>query len=126
MILDIDPASATPPYEQIREQIAAMVDAGPLAVGTRLPSIRQLAGDLGLAPGTVARAYRELEAGGMVRSRVRHGTVVAGRSPGSEDATRARAHEAARDFVAQTRRLGMSSGDVLAAVRAELERDRAR
>ena len=45
--------------------------------GTRLPSIRQLAGDLGLAGGTVARAYRELEQEGVVATRGRHGTVVA-------------------------------------------------
>src|SRR5690606_11229934 len=60
VILDVDTTSAVPPYEQMRAQITALITTGALAVGDRLPSIRQLAGDLGLAPGTVARAYREL------------------------------------------------------------------
>ena len=61
MILEVDPRSAVPPYEQLREQVTALVLAGALTPGDRLPSIRQLANDLGLAGGTVARAYRELE-----------------------------------------------------------------
>ena len=51
---------------------------GALATGDRLPAIRQLANDLGLAGGTVARAYRELEADGVVTTHGRHGTVIAG------------------------------------------------
>ena len=77
MIIEVDPGSPTPPYEQIRHQLAQMIGAGTLAEGTQLPPIRQLAADLGLAANTVARAYRELEHEGLVRSRVRHGTVVA-------------------------------------------------
>ena len=80
VILRVDSSSPVPPYEQIRAQVGAMVDAGVLAPGARLPSIRQLAGDLGLAGGTVARAYRELEQEGVVATRGRHGTVVAERS----------------------------------------------
>jgi DNA-binding transcriptional regulator YhcF (GntR family) len=81
MIIEVDPASPTPPYEQIRAQIATMVEAGALPAGTQLPTIRQLAADLGLAANTVARAYRELEVQGLVVSRVRHGTTVASRWP---------------------------------------------
>ena len=79
VILDVDPQSAVPPYEQLRAQVTGLVTTGGLPPGTRLPSIRQLAGDLGLAPGTVARAYRELEAAGVVATRAppRH----AGRRP---------------------------------------------
>jgi DNA-binding transcriptional regulator YhcF (GntR family) len=76
MILRVDTASAVPPYEQIRGQIATMIASGILPVGRRLPTIRQLAADLGLAGGTVARAYRELEQAGLIRSRGRHGTFV--------------------------------------------------
>ena len=80
MILEVDPASAVPPYEQVRQGVTALVLGGALQPGARLPSIRQLADDLGLAGGTVARAYRELEADGIVTTRGRHGTVVAGAS----------------------------------------------
>src|SRR2546421_8468630 len=75
MVLDIDVSSAVPPYEQIRSQISDAVALGLLERGGRLPTIRQLAADLGLAPGTIARAYRELEAAGLIVSRGRHGTI---------------------------------------------------
>ena len=66
VILEIDPRSAVPPYEQLRQQVTALVLGGALETGDRLPAIRQLANDLGLAGGTVARAYRELESDGVV------------------------------------------------------------
>jgi len=76
MILRIEPEGHIPPYEQIRSQIATMAASGVLSEGTRLPAIRQLASDLGLAGGTVARAYRELEQAGIITTRGRHGTFV--------------------------------------------------
>ena len=129
MIVELDDASPVPPYEQIRAQVAAMIGSGALPVGARLPPIRQLAGDLGLAVNTVARAYRELEAGKLVTSRVRTGTVVAPR-PASQEAddrtaadTRRLLTEAVRSFAATTRRLGIADQDALAAIAAELNGD---
>jgi DNA-binding transcriptional regulator YhcF (GntR family) len=83
----LDLRSATPPYEQIRSQISSLVAMGELSPGTRLPSVRNLAADLGIAAGTVARAYKELEAAGIVESRRRGGTIVTGVAPGARDAT---------------------------------------
>ena len=125
MIVELDDTSPVPPYEQIRAQVAAMIGSGALPPGTRLPPIRQLAGDLGLAVNTVARAYRELEAGGLVTSRVRTGTVVAPRAPHTADErtaadTRRLLTEAVRSFAATTRRLGIADHEALAAVAAEL------
>jgi len=79
MEIRLDPADKAPPYEQIKVEIIDLIAAEQLAEFTRLPSIRQLAGDLGVAPNTVARAYRELEADGFVRSRGRRGTIVVAR-----------------------------------------------
>ncbi len=76
--LEVDLSSAVPPYEQIRAQVAGHVAAGALRAGDRLPTVRALAADLGIAPGTVARAYRTLEAEGVVVGRRRLGTVVTG------------------------------------------------
>lgn len=74
--LRVDPGDPTPPYEQIRRQIASLIDTGALRPGERLPPLRQLAGDLGLAVGTVARAYSELEQAGLIASRRGAGTRV--------------------------------------------------
>lgn len=119
--LAIDTKSAVPAFEQLRSQLAEMIRSGALATGTRLPSIRQLASDLGLAPGTVARAFHELELEDLVTSRVRHGTVVA---PLRQTASKSheRLEEAARTFTLAAKRLGMSDQDALDAVRVQLSR----
>jgi GntR family transcriptional regulator len=77
--LSVDGTAATPVYEQLRAQIAGHIGAGLLRQGDRLPTVRGLAADLGIAVNTVGRAYAALEAAGLVRSGRRAGTVVTGR-----------------------------------------------
>jgi GntR family transcriptional regulator len=113
--LEIDPSSPVPPYEQLRQQITALVLAGALASGDRLPAIRQLANDLGLAGGTVARAYRELEADGVVATHGRHGTVIEG--PPRRPAPPPTLIDAARSYADEAARSGASLEDALTAVR---------
>ncbi|MFJ4075512.1 regulatory GntR family protein [Curtobacterium sp. PhB142] len=66
----------TPPFEQVRKQLADAIRSGELTAHERLPSIRQLAGDLRVAPGTVARAYQQLEADGLIATGRGRGTTV--------------------------------------------------
>ena len=80
MQIRLDPDDKAPPFEQIKAAVIGLVAAGELTEGFRLPPIRQLAGDLGVAPNTAARAYRELESDGFVRSRGRRGTTIVGRA----------------------------------------------
>jgi DNA-binding transcriptional regulator YhcF (GntR family) len=126
LIVEVDTTSPTPPYEQIRAQLARMIGAGVLPAHTRLPSIRQLAADLGLAANTVARAYRELELEGLVTSRVRHGTTVV-----HPQRTLSRAEisrtltEAARAYAAVANQLGVDEETAEAAVRTHLRDARA-
>jgi GntR family transcriptional regulator len=115
VIVEVDPASPVPPYEQVRQGVTALVLGGALQPGARLPSIRQLADDLGLAGGTVARAYRELETDGIVTTRGRHGTVVAG-AP-DHAAPPAELLSAARRYADEASGAGASLDDALAAVR---------
>lgn len=122
MRLVLDPASATPPYEQIRAQLAEMVAAGALAPWTRLPAIRQLAGDLGLATNTVGRAYRELELAGIVEARGRHGTVVTGATVMDAGARRTAVDRAADGYARSALNHGAGLDDALAAVRAAFDR----
>ena len=82
MMIQIDPASPVPPYEQVRSQVATLARDGQLPAGTRLPTVRHLAAELNLAVNTVARAYRELEAASLVETRGRHGTFVTHRAGG--------------------------------------------
>lgn len=116
MDITIDAASPTPPYEQVRLRIAALAAAGDLPAGTRLPPVRALAAELGLAVNTVARAYRELEGAGLVETRGRLGTVVTGRAAG----TSALAQQAAAVYAERVRALGVAPETALALVRAAL------
>jgi DNA-binding transcriptional regulator YhcF (GntR family) len=103
MDLVIDFSSEVPPFEQLRTGIAKRVTSGELAPGTRLATVRQLASDLGLAPNTVARAYRELEADGVVSTQGRRGTFV---SSTHERVPDEGLLAQATDFAKQARRLG--------------------
>jgi GntR family transcriptional regulator len=116
--ITVDVKGPTPPYEQIRRQIAAYVQSGLLAAGARLPTMRALAADLGVATGTVARAYSELEAAGLIVSRRRTGTVVVGRPPQSPAEGEVRL-TAAR-LAVQARAAALDGEAVLAIVRAAL------
>jgi DNA-binding transcriptional regulator YhcF (GntR family) len=116
MDIRIDPDSPTPPYEQVRLRIAALAAAGDLPAGYKLPPVRTLAGDLKLAVNTVARAYRELEAAGLVETRGRLGTVITARAAG----TSVRAQQAADSYAAATRALGVPPETAVALVRAAL------
>ncbi len=107
-MLVVDPASPTPPFEQLRTQIVGLVHDGELPPGARLPTVRRLAGDLGIAPNTVARAYRELEQAGVIETRGRHGTDVAHR-----DDTTAQAAEAAAVYAERVRELGIPRAEGL-------------
>lgn len=69
-------APGSPPQEQIREQLHGLISSGLLAANERLPSVRQLASDLGVAPGTVAKVYKSLEAEGLLITRMGGGTRV--------------------------------------------------
>ncbi|CAM3150141.1 GntR family transcriptional regulator [Tsukamurella hominis] len=74
--IGVDESDPTPAFEQIRRQITGHIAAGALPVGAKLPPLRQLARDLGIAVGTAAHAYRELEATGLIESRRGGGTRV--------------------------------------------------
>lgn len=116
MIIRIDADSTVPPYDQIREQIETMAISGVLQPGDRLPSIRQLAADLGLAPATVARAFTALETAGIVASRRGRGTSVigAGRRT-SQKRTASELARAADAFARRVHQLGVHPDAALAA-----------
>ena len=115
-LVRVDPASHVPPYEQVRAQLAAQAEAGALPAGHRLPTVRRLAADLGLAANTVARAYRELETAGVVVTRGRLGTFVAVRGADREREARVAAEQYAR----RVRELGVDPERAVALARRAL------
>ncbi len=122
MNVDIAPASAVPPFEQLRVQLRDLVSSGELAPGTRLPTVRRLAEDLGIAPNTVARTYRELETDGIIETRGRNGSFVSSHG----DPTERQAQEAAADFAQRIRKLGIDAEEAVALVAAALRGQPAR
>lgn len=113
MIITLASVGGTP-SEQIHDQLRGLITTGRLAADERLPSVRQLASDLGVAPGTVAKAYKQLEEESLVVSRTGAGTRV---SRSAASVSRAVA-EAARALVAAARRDGLSPEDTERVLRA--------
>lgn len=107
--------SAIPPFEQLRAQVTALVRSGELQPGDRLPTVRALAEKLGIAANTVARAYRELEADGLVEGRGRAGTFIA------DDGHGRAARAAARTYADTVRALGLEAKEAVELVRRALD-----
>jgi DNA-binding transcriptional regulator YhcF (GntR family) len=116
VVITLDPTAGEPPYAQIRAQIAEQVDDGTLVPGDRLPTVRRLAGDLGVATNTVARAYRELEAAGVIETRGRAGSFVTG------NAVEREAKAAAVAYLARLTALGLSTADAIGLVQRLADR----
>ncbi|MEU3747587.1 MULTISPECIES: GntR family transcriptional regulator [Streptomyces] len=116
LTIAVDHESTTAPYEQLRAQISERARSGRLPVGYKLPTVRGLAEQLGLAANTVAKAYKALESDGVIETRGRHGTFVAA----AGDAATRRAATAAAQYAEEARRLGLSREAAEGAVREAL------
>ena len=114
--LRLDPTSALPVFEQIQTQVVDLVTPGRWPGGTRLPPVRTLADELGVAPGTVAKAYRALEQEGFVVTAGRRGTVVA-EQQGVPDELRAELRAALQPFLDR----GLKKGEVVRLVQVVLD-----
>src|SRR5512140_3329222 len=75
--LDVNTRSGVPIYVQIVQQVKHAIEVGALRPGEQLPTVRQLAGELTIAPNTIVKAYNELQAMNLIESRAGAGTVVA-------------------------------------------------
>lgn len=76
MYIHVDRAAPIPPYRQIEDAIRSLIERGILNLGTRLPSSRDLATEVGVNRLTVHKAYQCLEADGLIATKVGSGTFV--------------------------------------------------
>ena len=117
LFLAVDPDLETAPFQQIMNQLRGFIERGELRAGDSLPTVRQLAGDLGVAPNTVARAYAELQEEGWLTSEGRRGTHVASHAPANDKRTRARMlGEAVAHFLSTLAHRGYSEDEVSTAL----------
>jgi GntR family transcriptional regulator len=121
-LIAVDPALETAPYQQIFEQIRAAIERGELAADAALPTVRQLAGDLGVAPNTVARAYADLASEGWLVSEGRRGTRVAARLPIDRHLRTSALTDAVLRFVQSLSYRGYTESEILDALERAVPR----
>lgn len=111
--LHVNIRSGVPIYVQLIEQIQHALEVGTLAPGDTLPSVRELAGELAIAPNTIVKAYNELQRMGLIESRAGKGTVVLGEA---EESIRTRQQaallERLRDVVRDASKLGIGAEEL--------------
>lgn len=109
--LAVEPASAEPPFRQLKTQIIEAVRRGALTPGTRMPAVRTLAEEVGVAANTSAKVYRELEEAGVLEGRGRSGTFVS-----AADVPGATLARAAAEFAEQAAGAGFGADDAVVAL----------
>jgi GntR family transcriptional regulator len=116
--LRLDLQSGVPVYRQIIDQVHGGVASGILSVGDQLPTVRQLAVDLSINPNTVARAYRELELGGLLETHQGTGTFISTQKMRGGEEQRARQlSQIVGDFVARAGAAGFTVQNLIEELR---------
>ncbi len=116
MRFTLDESSSVPKNEQLHTQIQDAVKDGTLAAGSKLPTVRSLATELGVAPYTIARVYRQLEELGVLETHGRNGTIVSTFGDDSQQ----QAQLAARAYADRIHALGVSADEGLEYAKAAL------
>ncbi len=119
MFLTVDANDKRPLYQQIVDGVKALIASGELREGMALPSVRQVAGDLGVNLNTIAVAYRQLQDEGFLRVRHGAGTVVCSQRAAQVGEEELR--KPLRSALTQWILGGRNDREIVAAVRRELE-----
>ena len=120
LTISIDRELGDAVYAQVARQMRQLVASGALAPGTPIPSVRQLARDLGVSLNTIARAYRLLEAEGFLVIRDRAGVTVAAPAEEIEDLDRSTLLDELRAILARLRQAGIANDELLRMLRQEV------
>jgi GntR family transcriptional regulator len=119
MFLTVDTNDKRPLYQQIVDGVKALIARGDLREGATLPSVRQVAGDLGVNLNTIAVAYRRLQEEGFLTIRHGTGTIVLSRRARAVEEDELR--QPLRTALTQLILAGRSDQEITAAVQQELE-----
>jgi GntR family transcriptional regulator len=110
----LDLHSGVPVYRQLIDQVRGGIASASLSVGDQLPTVRQLAVDLSINPNTVARAYRELELGGVLETHQGTGTFISAQKLRGSDEVRSRQlAQIVADSVARAGAIGYTVEDLI-------------
>ena len=117
-MISINFRDARPIYEQVRDGFRQLILTGALPADTKMPSVRELAGQLAINPNTIQRAYRELEAEGYIVSVPGRGSFVREGS-GAAAARREELLERLDVLVSELKLLGLSGEELAERVRGD-------
>ena len=120
LTITIDRGLEEPVYVQVADQVRRLIVSGDLAAGATLPSVRRLAGDLGVNLNTIARAYRLLEDEGFLAIRDRSGVTVAAPAEEVEGSKHKKLLEELRRALARLRQAGMTTDELSGIVEREV------
>ncbi len=120
-MLSLDYRDARPIYEQVKDGLRKLIVSGAIADGEKLPSVRQLAGQLAINPNTIQRAYNELEAEGYAASVPGKGSFAVRGERNANDARRRELSARLRETAAELRAMGVSQAELERLCREEGE-----
>jgi GntR family transcriptional regulator len=118
MYITVDERDRRPLYQQIVDEIKALIARGELAEGTSLPPVRQVSSDLGVNLNTVAFAYRRLQTEGLIR--VKHGSGAVVKSRTLNEKTEEQARLQLRTALAQLVLSGLKRTEIKTLINEEL------
>lgn len=102
-----------PLYEQVLEQFRNSIAKGEIALGEKMPSVRELAQALKINPNTVLRAYQELERDALTETRRGQGTFITRDADRVAEIRRKLAEQAVNDFLDKMRSLGLTRDEIM-------------
>lgn len=118
--ITIDSDSGIPLWLQLRNRLIYLIASGKFQVGDKLPTVRELAVDLGVNYNTVSKVYQDIERDGYIASKRGKGTFVAERAPAEAEAAKSEVEFLADEFIRQCRELGVPRQDIADLVRGRL------
>ena len=119
--ITIDDDSGIPIWLQLRNRLIYLITSGYYATGDKLPTVREMAVDLGINYNTVSKVYQDIERDGYIVSKRGRGTFVHDKDRNASETADNAAESLADAFIQQCRELGVPRADIVALVESRLE-----